>query len=448
MEPRVRPARRARTVLSALALDAQAIARPGYSVLLGRCLLVVTGVVVSVPMPLLHLSTGQTFVVARLTAAMVSVLLVSFKVPWGRLPRNAVLAFPISVMTGLAALGFFAGAPIGTCFTGLFVLCFAYIGVCGAARTVLWILPVALPAYVATVDTWSTNIVIRVADRGQRLDPARRAARPPDRASSAWSRRRSSGLSRTDELTRLANRRDLDARLAAPRVGDTVVMCDLDHFKELNDTLGHAAGDVVLRDFGTVMLSCLRGDDYAARYGGEEFVLILAETDADQTVDVLVRLRRRWAGVHPEITFSAGYADPWARSPPSAVARAAPTGRCTPPRTPAATATATCGSLRRCRDECCLSRSVGPAGGMWRSVSDPRVVTRRRAHVPGRAARLARLARLGVAGLRRPPDRRLSRRATAVRRPAPTRASTSGCMSATRRARRGQPIRRCRSAFG
>jgi diguanylate cyclase (GGDEF)-like protein len=114
--------------------------------------------------------------------------------------------------------------------------------------------------------------------------------------------------SRTDELTRLANRRDLETRLARTQVGDTLVMCDLDHFKQLNDTLGHAAGDVVLRDFGMVLLGALRGDDYAARYGGEEFVLVLAETDGHQTGEVLVRLQRRWAAVHPEITFSAGFA--------------------------------------------------------------------------------------------------------------------------------------------
>src|SRR4029079_10780366 len=65
---------------------------------------------------------------------------------------------------------------------------------------------------------------------------------------------------------------------------------------------------VVLRDFGSVLLGALRGDDYAARYGGEEFVLVLAENDSTPDLDVLERLRRRWHAAHPEITFSAGFA--------------------------------------------------------------------------------------------------------------------------------------------
>ena len=87
--------------------------------------------------------------------------------------------------------------------------------------------------------------------------------------------------------------------------------------------MGHAAGDVVLHDFGTVLLGSLRGDDYAARYGGEEFVLVLAETDAAQSVDVLARLRRRWHEVHPEITFSAGYAMSTGRLSPRQLLEAA-----------------------------------------------------------------------------------------------------------------------------
>ena len=106
--------------------------------------------------------------------------------------------------------------------------------------------------------------------------------------------------SRTDELTRLANRRDLEVRLARTRVGDTLVMCDLDHFKRAERQPW--ATPPATWSCGTSGRCCsgaLRGDDYAARYGGEEFVLVLAETDAQQSLDVLVRLRRRWADVAP-----------------------------------------------------------------------------------------------------------------------------------------------------
>ena len=58
-------------------------------------------------------------------------------------------------------------------------------------------------------------------------------------------------------------------------------MLDLDHFKEVNDTLGHAFGDVVLREFAQRLSECLREVDTVARYGGEEFAVILPETDVD-----------------------------------------------------------------------------------------------------------------------------------------------------------------------
>jgi diguanylate cyclase (GGDEF)-like protein len=241
------------------------------------------------------------------SAAMSAVLVTSLFLPWQRWSDRATIAFPVAVMTALAAVGIFTRSEIGSSFGGLFVLCFAYLGICERPHTAFLVLPVAIPAFLLTIQTWDSSVAVRLTvavgvwillaellstlTRQQHL-----VAEILDVAS------------RTDELTRLANRRDLEARLLRSRVGDTLVMCDLDHFKVLNDTHGHAAGDVVLRDFGTVLLGSLRGDDYAARYGGEEFVLILAETDARQSVDVLVRLRRRWADVHPEITFSAGYA--------------------------------------------------------------------------------------------------------------------------------------------
>jgi diguanylate cyclase (GGDEF)-like protein len=238
---------------------------------------------------------------------MSALLVLSLFAPWQRWSDQPTVAFPIAVMLALAAVGFFTRREIGTCFTGLFVLCFAYLGVCERPHTAFLVLPVALPSYVLSIRTFDTSIAIRLTV-----------------AAAVWTllaellahlmRRQHlvaellEAAARTDELTRLANRRDLESRLLSARAGDTFVMCDLDHFKSLNDSLGHAAGDVVLRDFGQTLRGCLRGDDYAARYGGEEFVLILSETDGTQSTDVLNRLRRRWSEMHPEITFSAGYA--------------------------------------------------------------------------------------------------------------------------------------------
>jgi diguanylate cyclase (GGDEF)-like protein len=111
-----------------------------------------------------------------------------------------------------------------------------------------------------------------------------------------------------DDLTQVGNRRSIERRLAEVLTGDVLVMCDLDHFKALNDVAGHAAGDEVLRDFGAIIRGCLRGDDYVGRYGGEEFVLVLAETKLADVDDVLRRVRRRFQRLHPTVTFSAGYA--------------------------------------------------------------------------------------------------------------------------------------------
>ena len=103
----------------------------------------------------------------------------------------------------------------------------------------------------------------------------------------------------TDGLTGLANRRQLDVALAAEigrvhRYGGclSVAFADLDGFKRLNDDFGHAAGDVVLRDFADLVRSTLRQSDVGGRWGGEEFMLLLPETDLDGAVNLVERVRR------------------------------------------------------------------------------------------------------------------------------------------------------------
>jgi diguanylate cyclase (GGDEF)-like protein len=102
----------------------------------------------------------------------------------------------------------------------------------------------------------------------------------------------------TDFLTGLKTRgyfeQQLDLELArAERRGTPVaiLMIDIDHFKRLNDTHGHQAGDVVLRDVAAILTRDLREIDTAARYGGEEFILLLPETDLPGAKLVAQRLR-------------------------------------------------------------------------------------------------------------------------------------------------------------
>lgn len=129
-------------------------------------------------------------------------------------------------------------------------------------------------------------------------------------------------LVRTDELTGLANRREMERRLEeeverARRYETTlsVVILDLDHFKEINDRYGHPVGDRVLKRIGDLLRERVRAPDLPARFGGEEFALLLPETGSEEALELA---RRLLAGVRDptlevedetiELTWSAGVA--------------------------------------------------------------------------------------------------------------------------------------------
>jgi diguanylate cyclase (GGDEF)-like protein len=124
----------------------------------------------------------------------------------------------------------------------------------------------------------------------------------------------------TDPLTGLNNRVVLEQRIREitsreHQVSGTVVYVDLDHFKTLNDTHGHAAGDQALRHVADIFRSHIRGRDLAARMGGEEFALWLPGTPLEEGVAVAERIRRSvetlswtWAGVVWPLTVSCGVA--------------------------------------------------------------------------------------------------------------------------------------------
>jgi diguanylate cyclase (GGDEF)-like protein len=106
-------------------------------------------------------------------------------------------------------------------------------------------------------------------------------------------------LALCDSLTGLLNRRAFDdillremerARVSGPALG--LILIDLDRFKDVNDTLGHSAGDEVLRQVSAVLRRAVRPSDTLARYGGEEFVLLARGTDLDETHAIAERLRK------------------------------------------------------------------------------------------------------------------------------------------------------------
>jgi len=106
-------------------------------------------------------------------------------------------------------------------------------------------------------------------------------------------------LSTKDPLTGLANRGSVLAEFQnrfglSLRYGRplSVVVCDLDHFKHVNDTYGHGAGDFVLRVFGERLMGALREADLAGRIGGEEFLMVLPETDLAGARPFAERLRK------------------------------------------------------------------------------------------------------------------------------------------------------------
>ncbi|HSP29013.1 MAG TPA: diguanylate cyclase [Ilumatobacteraceae bacterium] len=111
----------------------------------------------------------------------------------------------------------------------------------------------------------------------------------------------------TDRLTSLPNRRTMDRVLGRLGADGIVIMFDLDHFKNVNDELGHHTGDQVLQAFGTALQSVVRAGEIAGRFGGEEFVAVISSPDGANSL--LERLRTTWEATRPlPVTFSAGIA--------------------------------------------------------------------------------------------------------------------------------------------
>jgi diguanylate cyclase (GGDEF)-like protein len=122
-----------------------------------------------------------------------------------------------------------------------------------------------------------------------------------------------------DPLTGLSNRREFDRKFAVsagkPQECVTLVFVDIDHFKVLNDTLGHQAGDAALRHVADILHQAVRDNDLVARIGGEEFALWMPHTPLAVGAEVAERIRAtvestrwRWSGEAHPLTISCGVA--------------------------------------------------------------------------------------------------------------------------------------------
>ena len=156
---------------------------------------------------------------------------------------------------------------------------YLYIAVDGATHWVPWVILAGLALFLGFAAWLTTRVLAQrhhLAEANDRLER----------------------IARTDSLTGLFNRRYINEQLAlhcaSSRRHDfsiAVLMVDVDYFKRLNDTFGHAAGDDALRHVADRIARALRTEDLAGRWGGEEFVVVLPHTSLDDAVVVAERLR-------------------------------------------------------------------------------------------------------------------------------------------------------------
>ena len=281
--------------------------RGGNAVGYGR--LIWLGSVVTPLSAALVLGVGEVDeqVLAWIAVAHAAALALSFLLPWRRWSPWALLAFPVFSTASLAVVATAVPGVSGV-YGGFFALCFAYTGLFApAGASYLFLLP-ALAAYFGTLVSVDGTAFVRTTFLaaawvllGELLGLLRR------RNDEVFQELRVE--SETDALTGLANRRGMERFLAGARGGDIVLVFDLDDFKRLNDTWGHAAGDRALQTFAGLLQGELRTRDRAARSGGEEMVVLLrCAAESRSGVKLARRLRRTLETAAPGLTFSAGIA--------------------------------------------------------------------------------------------------------------------------------------------
>lgn len=161
------------------------------------------------------------------------------------------------------------------------------------------------------------DYVVRPVDRMEFLARVKTQLKRKRYADRLWENfHLSMQLATTDAVTGLYNRHYLTSHMetrlqAAQKSGKplSVLMMDIDHFKAVNDTYGHAVGDIVLKEFSNRVGKNIRGVDLAARYGGEEFVVMMPETPTDWAFMIGDRLRQEVCDNKFDVGLSTGPID-------------------------------------------------------------------------------------------------------------------------------------------
>ncbi|MEX2292906.1 MAG: GGDEF domain-containing protein [Acidimicrobiales bacterium] len=239
------------------------------------------------------------------------------KLPWQRWDREATLAL-VPAALGLIVIGMCLDPHgAGLLYALWFVVVFCWIGSWHPVRTSLAMAPGAALAYIipfvphapgASAEAVATVIIaIPIAVVLAAVVAAKSSAMHDALCALEDASRLLERASVTDDLTGLGNRRRANTMLDTLVAGDAVVLLDLDHFKRVNDTRGHAEGDRVLMDLGAYLLESVRDADCVARFGGEEFIIVLPGA-LSEVEHIIQRLLDGWRTRSGGVTLSAGLA--------------------------------------------------------------------------------------------------------------------------------------------
>jgi diguanylate cyclase (GGDEF)-like protein len=235
--------------------------------------------------------------------------------PWSRWSSRRLLMLPAIALAYVAVDRSFDVIPNET--YGIWIiLIFVWIGMWQPPRSAIAMAPVAIVAYFVPFAFVGVPPGGTLASMAISVPVAALVGETLSRRSAAVDRADADRqlaidalalASVTDDLTGLGNRRQANVMLDGLDTGDALVVLDLDHFKNLNDTLGHQYGDRVLNQLGQFLTEHLRAHDSVARYGGEEFIMVLRDADGS-AFDIVERLLVLWRACRPATTLSAGVA--------------------------------------------------------------------------------------------------------------------------------------------